>query len=92
VTSNGAGGGAGIGSELELARKQVIHATLVHDQHDDISCLATDLQAETAAADGEESGRAPAGWSAATGDASAVTAAEHETSVEQRRNHGHTVG
>src|SRR5260221_1529820 len=92
VASNGTGGGAGIGTELELTGKQVIHAALVHDQHDEVGRLATDLQAETAAADGKESGRAPAFGSAATGDASAITAAKDEASVEQRRHDGHAFG
>src|SRR4029077_9717664 len=36
VAADGTGGGAGIGPEFELAGEQVIHAVLVHDEHDDI--------------------------------------------------------
>src|SRR5580658_2118853 len=83
VASDGTGGCAGISAEFELAGEQVIHAVLVHDQHDDVGRLAADLQAETTAADNEESRRAPAFWSAATGNAFAIAAAEHESSIEQ---------
>ena len=92
MASDGAGGGAGIGAEFELAGEQVIHAILVHDQHDEIGGLGADLQAETATADSEEGGCAPAFFSAATGNAFAITAADDEACVEQGRNHGHTFG
>src|SRR5260370_35469002 len=92
VASNGAGGGAGIGSEFELAGKQVIHAALIHDQHHEVGRLAADLQAETAGANGKESGRAPAFFGAATGNPFAITAAKDEASVEKRRNHAHELG
>ena len=92
MASYGTGSGAGIAAEFELAGEQVIHAVLVHDKHDDIGGLASDLEAETAAANGEESGSAPALLGAATGDAFAVATANYESSVEQRGNHGHAFG
>src|SRR6185437_14158363 len=54
VSSNRPGGHTGIRSQLELGRKQIIHAFAVHDEHDQINGLAADLQSETAAFDGEK--------------------------------------
>jgi len=45
---------------LNWLESRLFHAVLVHDKHDDIGGLASDLEAETAAANGEESGSAPA--------------------------------
>src|SRR2546427_5185669 len=64
------GGYAGVGAQFELAGEQVLHAILVHDQHDQINRLAADLQSEASTFDSEECRSAPpfrrtaTGWSA----------------------------
>src|SRR5579863_10746734 len=44
----------GVGTELKLAREQVLHPVVVHDEHDEIDCLAADLKTDAAARDDEK--------------------------------------
>src|SRR5205814_2886980 len=78
VTTHRASGYAGIGAEFELAAKQVLHASLIHDQHDQINCLSADLQAKATAFNGEESWVAPSFGGTATGHSAAIASAEDE--------------
>src|SRR5438128_5924433 len=86
------GGYAGVGAQFELAGEQVLHSFLVHDQHDQINRLAADLQAEASALHGKKCGITPAFDGTATGDATAILGAEHETSLEHRWHHRHALG
>src|ERR1700722_13455745 len=72
----------------KLARQQVLHAILIHDQHDQVDGLPANLESEAAPADGEERGRAPALRSAATGDAAAVFCAYDKSALQHRRHYG----
>src|SRR5207244_5604050 len=66
------GGYAGVGAQFELAGEQVLHAILVHDQHDQINRLAADLQSEASTFDSEECRSAPPFRRTATGHAAAI--------------------
>src|SRR5436190_15404149 len=54
MAADRAGGDAGIGAKLELAVEQVLHAALVHDQHDQVNGLSGNLESERPALHGEE--------------------------------------
>ena len=92
MTTNRARSHSSIGAQLELAAEQVLHSFLVHDQHDQINRLAADLQSEASALHGKKCGITPAFDGTATGDATAILGAEHETSLEHRWHHGHALG
>src|SRR5262252_5237381 len=82
---------AGIPPQFELAGEQVLHAVVIHDEHDQVDRFAADLQAETASLDREESGCAPALWRPATRDTLAVASTEYETAFEQARDYRDTL-
>src|SRR6202022_666790 len=86
------GGHTGIGSQFELAAEQVLHAIVVHDEHDQIHRLGADLQTETAALDAKECRGTPTLRSAATGHAASVTGAHNEPALEQGRHYRYTLG
>src|SRR6266568_4086519 len=91
MTAHWAGSHAGIGAEFKLAAEQVLHASLVHDQHDQINRLRANLQAKAAAYNGEESRIAPSLGSSATSHSAAIPSAEDEASLQHRRNHSHAL-
>ena len=62
MASYRAGGNAGISSELELAGEKLLHSPVIHNQHDQIDRLATDLQPKTSAFHAEKRRRTPALW------------------------------
>src|SRR5205823_8500928 len=92
VAPNRAAGYAGVSAELEFAVEQVLHATLIHDQHDQINRLAANLEPEAAALNREERRIAPSFGGTATGDPSAIARAEDEPSFQHGRNHRDTLG
>src|ERR1700722_11307420 len=67
VASNGTGRYRGVGAEFKFAGEQVLHAVVVHDEHDQINRLAADLKPDTASGDGEKCRSAPSLGSAAAG-------------------------
>src|SRR5581483_6643362 len=79
MTAYGPGSDAGIRSQFELAVQEVMHAVLVHDQHDQVHGLAADLEAEAATLDGEKCRRTPALRSAAACHPLAITRTHDET-------------
>src|SRR5271167_2853930 len=89
MTAHGAGGYGSISAQLELARKELIHAVLVHDQHDQVNGLSTDLEAPTSTDDFERRGSAPAVSRAARGRAFAVLGANDKATLLHRRGNGH---
>ena len=84
------GGYAGVGTQFELAGEQVLHAILVHDQHDQINSLAADLQSEASAFDGEERGSAPPFRCAATCYATAIARTHNKSTLQHGWHHRHT--
>src|SRR6185369_17953129 len=61
-----------IGTELELARQQMLHAVVVHDDHHKVNGFPADLQAEATALHGEECRSAPTLFGVAAGNALAI--------------------
>src|SRR5437899_12919445 len=84
------GGYAGVRTQFELAGEQVLHAILVHDQHDQINSLAADLQSEASAFHSKECRSAPAFRGAATGHAAPITRADNKSTLQHGRHHRHT--
>src|SRR6185369_11313200 len=60
VTADRAGRYRGVRAERELAREQLFHAALIHDEHDYIRLGSADLQAEAAAFYANAGGSGPA--------------------------------
>jgi hypothetical protein len=81
-----------VSTQFELAAQQAGHALVIHDQHDEVDCLAADLQPEAAAFNGEERGIAPTLAGAAAGNAAPIASAEHESAFQHGRNHGDALG
>src|SRR5579863_2100034 len=69
--------------EFELGRKQMLQATIVHDEHDQVHAFDADLQSPTASANGDECGRAPAFRRAARSHSAAVFATNDEAAFDQ---------
>src|SRR5262249_30579539 len=92
VPSHRASGDRRIGSQFEFAGEQILHAIFVHDQHDKVDGLATDLETDAAAAGEKKSRRAPATGGAATGDSPSVISRHDKASLEERRNHSDALG
>src|SRR2546425_42958 len=76
------GGYAGVGAQFELAGEQVLHAILVHDQHDQINRLAADLQSEASTFDSEECRSAPPFRRTATGHAAAIARTHNKSTLQ----------
>src|SRR6202008_2090099 len=49
----------GVCSQRELARQQMLHAIVIHDQHDQVDGLGADLKSEAASRHHEKCRRAP---------------------------------
>ena len=84
------GGYAGVGAQFELAGEQVLHAILVHDQHDQINSLAADLQSEASTFDSEECRSAPPFRRTATGHAAAIARTHNKSTLQHGWHHRHT--
>src|SRR5439155_26788609 len=84
------GGYAGVGAQFELAGEQVLHAILVHDQHDQINRLAADLQSEASTFDSEECRSAPPFRRTATGHAAAIARTHNKSTLQHGWHHRHT--
>ena len=92
MTTHRAGGDSCVSPEFELAAHQVLHAFVVHDQHDEVNRLSADLQAKATALNREERRIAPSLGSAATGDAASVLSAKYESGFQHRGHDGHALG
>ena len=79
VASHGACGYGRIGTQLEFAGKKVFQSVLVHDQHDQVNCLAADLETHTPAAGENECGSTPTGGSPAARDSAAIARGHDES-------------
>ena len=92
MTANRTSSNGRVGAQLEFAVQQVLHTLVVHDEHDQVNCLASDLQPEAAALNGKERRVAPSFGGAATGDAAAILRAEHKSCLQHRGNHRDALG
>ena len=63
------------------AGEQLRHAIVVHDQHDHIHGLPTELQAKAASVHDEKSGRAPAFACPARSYSASITQAKNEATI-----------
>lgn len=77
---------------LEVAGEQGLHAVLVHHQHDQVNRLSAGLEAEAAAFNAEECGRAPAVGVAAGDHAFTQSGAEDEAALDHGRDNGNAFG
>src|SRR5690348_11835836 len=59
-TSHRAGHYTGVAAHSELVAGELVHAALVHDQHDDVGFTGADLKADASAFNSNEGRRAPA--------------------------------
>ncbi len=91
LPSNRAGGGTRIAADLELRIQQLVHAVVIHDQHDQVGCLTTDLRAPVAAGCDEERRRAPAVAGATSRYAASVFGTKNESALEHRWNYGNAL-
>ena len=91
VTSNWAGCNRSFPREFELARKKMLQAAVVHDQHDQVNAFDTDLQTPTAATNRDKRGSTPPGWRAAGGDASAVLTTNDKSALDEAWHDDHAI-
>ena len=91
--ANGTGGGGNVGAELDVSFKQVGHALIIHDEHDEVGALTADLRSPAHAGNGERCGSAPHVVGVlAGGDAGSVLAADDEGSFDELGDHGDALG
>src|SRR5580765_5734579 len=79
-------------ADLEFTGEQLLHAFVIHDQHDQVYALNTNLQTRASSTDRNESRSAPTLGCAASGYTAAVLAAEDETAFDKMRDHGNAFG
>jgi len=92
MASHRPGGHTGVRTQLKFARQHIVHAVLVHDEHDKINGLRSDLETEAAARNGEERRSAPALRRTATGNAPPIACPHHKTTFNHGRHYGDTLG
>src|SRR5262245_57407287 len=77
-----------IRTQRKLARQQMLHAVVVHDQHDEIHGLSANLESKAPAFDRKESRRTPSLRCAAACDSASVLRAEYKSALQHRWHHG----
>src|ERR1700721_1616298 len=60
LTAYGTGSDGAFATQLELAGEQMLHAAIVHDQHDEVDIFTADLKHPASAAAGDKGSRAHA--------------------------------
>ena len=70
----------------------MLHAFVIHDQHDEIHRFSTKLESPAAAGDRDGSWCAPTGTGAAGCNTLAVPGSNDEASLDHRRHNCHTLG
>src|SRR5579864_6765078 len=70
----------------------MIHATLVHYQHHEVSSLCTDLQPPASTGDGNRSRSTPAVRRSAGSDTLAVATTKSDCDIHHRWDHDDTLG
>src|SRR5438552_841903 len=91
MAADRARGHTGVGTEFELAGEQILHAIVVHDQHDEIYRLPTNLQPKAATFDREECRGTPTLGRTATGHTAAVTGAQNESTLQHGGHYGNAL-
>jgi len=76
ITTDRPSRGRGVRSQLELARKQVLHPLVIGDDQDQVNCLSAELQTPAAASNRDRGGSAPAPVRSASRHAFAMLTAE----------------
>jgi alkanesulfonate monooxygenase SsuD/methylene tetrahydromethanopterin reductase-like flavin-dependent oxidoreductase (luciferase family) len=79
-------------ADLELAREQLLHASVIHDQHDQVDAFYANLKTRASAADRDESWSAPPFCCTTGRYTAAMLAAEDEPALHQMWNHGNALG
>jgi len=93
VAADGSGGDSGVSADLPVGGQELFGALVVHEEHDEINALDSNLCSKAAAGDDEEGRRAPAlVRDAAGGDASAMLAADDKASLDERWDDGDALG
>src|SRR5438270_11548626 len=77
-----------VSSNLEFARQQVLHTSLILNNHDQVDTFETDLQSRAPAANGEERRCTPPVCDPASRYPFAVLASEDEASLNHVWNYG----
>jgi hypothetical protein len=91
MTAYRAGGRRCIGANLKFTRKQMLHAPVSLENHDEIDAFHADLESPASTADGEESRRAPSRRSAASGNAFAAFRADYEATFQHVWNNSNAL-
>src|SRR5271169_649726 len=78
--------------ELELAGKQMLQTTIVHDQHHQVDPFDSDLQSPTPTTNRDECGSAPAISRTARSHTTSVLAAKNEATLDQVRHDDDALG
>src|ERR1041385_1938317 len=88
MASNRAGCGRSFTAYLELAGKELLHAFVIHDQHDEVDAFNADLQSPASAAHGHKCRCAPAICCAAGCYSAAMLTAKNESTLYQMGDNG----
>src|SRR5258708_27206855 len=91
-SSHGSGGGGCIATDCELVSRQLFHPVAVHHQHHNVSRLAADLGAKTAAAELDCRGTSPHTSATADRETATVLAAHQKGSFLEPGDDHHTLG